>query len=135
MRPLSPAGTSGTDARSSATIDRARSSRVRAPGPDDAVIERETSATKTTSDEVRAERSVVVVTAGWAIAIAEQEARDRRQRGGPSGAPPGDRLEAERLRHAALPPEREGDDGDRDEREEAREQAVRRQERDRGEHQ
>ena len=96
MRPLSPAGTSGTDARSCATIDRARSSRVRAPGPADAVIERETSATKTTSEEVRAERSVVVVTAGCGDRDAEQETRDRRQHGGPSGAPPGDGLEAER---------------------------------------
>ena len=65
----------------------------------------------------------------------QQEARQGRQCGGPAGAPPGNRLETERLRHAALSPVHEGHDGDRDERQEAREQSVRRQERDRGEHQ
>ena len=91
--------------------------------------------TKTTSDEVRAERSVVVVTAGWAIAIPSMRHATAGERCGPNRPPSGDGLETERLRHATLPPEREGDDGDRHEREEAREQAVRREERDRGEHQ
>ena len=65
----------------------------------------------------------------------EHETGDGRQRGGPSGASSGNGLEAERPRHAPLAPEREGDDGDRHERQQAREQAVRREERDRGEHQ